>query len=102
VTRALQALQRTALVPGLALDVEAVDRAFAVLLGEVEKLGGEWVGYFDELGISPWTAAATTAALAGMGGRFYFKRRGNRRRNDAEDDASVRWLFARLQSPGEA
>jgi len=89
---------RASLMAGLSLNVAAVDQALEVVMGEVDRLSEELVGWLDDVEVAPWTAATATAAAAGVGAHLYLRRRGRTDESLSEEESST-WLFAQLQTP---
>ncbi len=80
-----------------ALGTEALDQALASVLDEVEQMGGDLYGWFDEANLEPWAGAAAALAIAGVGGAAW-RWRAKRDDDEQSEHESSTWLFHQLQS----
>lgn len=90
---------RPPLLAGLAFNVEALDQALNAVASEIDKLGGEFAVWLEEINLPPWAAAVTAAALLSYGGRQYLKRRARQADELDQSDESSTWLFTQFQTP---
>jgi hypothetical protein len=84
----------------LPLDLHRMEQALETVVSEVKLIGPEVARWFDGIHATPVTVAIAAAAVAG-GSIYYLRRRGTRRADRPEDEASSSWLFARLQPTPE-
>jgi hypothetical protein len=84
----------------LPLDLRRMEQALETVVSEVKLIGPEVARWFDGIHATPVTVAIAAAAVAG-GSIYYLRRRGTRRADRPEDEASSSWLFARLQPTPE-
>jgi hypothetical protein len=90
-------VSRAALLQSMSFNVHAVDEALAVLVDEVEHLGGAWAAWLTDGSVPPWTIVATAAAAFGAG--YAWRARGRRLTGDRDEEESSSWLFIQLQTP---
>jgi hypothetical protein len=84
----------------LPLDLRRMEQALETVISEVKLIGPEVARWLDGVHATPVTVAIAAAAVAG-GSIYYLRRRGTRRADRPEDEASSSWLFARLQPTPE-
>ncbi|HEV3136446.1 MAG TPA: hypothetical protein VGZ26_01055 [Pirellulales bacterium] len=99
VTDAMSASNRAALLASLPFNMDAVDRALAVMMNEIEGMGGELVTWLDDASVPPWAVAATLAEASGLAAYHFWRTRGRRSAQEESEEESSSWLFTRLQSP---
>jgi hypothetical protein len=99
VADAMSAGNRAALLASLPFNMEAVDQALAVMMNEIEGLGGEFVSWLDDASVPPWAVAATFAEACGLAAYHFWRTRGRRSAQEESEEESSSWLFTRLQSP---
>ena len=81
---------------GLPVNLSAVDHAIETVMGEIGQLGGDFTRWWDGRHFEPAAIAAGAVAL-GAAATYYMRRRGSRKLDEIEEEASTSWLFARLQ-----
>jgi hypothetical protein len=86
------------LLGNVTLSTEAIDQALASVLEEVEQLGGDLYGWFDEVNVESWARTAAAVAVVGVGGAAAMRWRGKREEDEQSERASSTWLFHQLQS----
>jgi hypothetical protein len=94
--QALLLSQHEAPMATLPVSVAAVDRAIQTVMGEIGEVGK---GFSHLLGSGHVNAASIAVGVATLGAAagYYLRRRGSRKAEEIEDEASSSWLFERLQ-----
>jgi hypothetical protein len=89
-----------AALANMPLDLRRMEQALETVVSEVKLIGPEVARWLDGIHVTPLTVAIAAAAVA-SGSVYYLRRRGTRRADGPEDEASSSWLFARLQPTPE-
>lgn len=90
------------LLASIDLGTAALDEALASVMNEVEDLGSDLFGWFDDAGLNSWARSAAALAVVGVGGAIALRWRAKRMLDEQGDSESTTWLFHQLQSSTHA
>jgi hypothetical protein len=90
------------LLASIDLGTAAIDEALASVMDEVEDLGSDLFGWFDDAGLNSWARSAAALAAVGVGGAIALRWRAKRMLDEQGDSESTTWLFHQLQSSTHA